>query len=535
MTTHITKPQCRLPVTRFSGTGCAQGEKTAVRRFEKIPDPVHTKPEFLIKFIIFVSIGVVILSAIMSFDRIESTHEFMNQNAWGSWFLLWGKIFLGVSLAAFLWRLYLVCRYRPAPACLDAQLPVCTVVVPAYNEGQQVLATLKSLAANDYPPEKLKIIAVDDGSADDTWHWIQSAKRELTGRILTIKLPVNRGKRHALYAGFQKSIGEVLVTVDSDSVVDRQTLRQLVSPFVQNQRVGAVAGNVRVLNRHKGIIPRMLDVIFVFSFDFMRASQSMVDTVMCTPGALSAYRRSVVMNVLEEWLGQTFFGKPANIGEDRAMTNLILREGHFVRFQQNAIVYTNVPVGYNNLCRMFLRWARSNIRESIVMSCFIFRRFRTDSMLGARINLILQLLSLTKSQALLAVTLICFVWQPTVFGVNILVGVVIGSSFPAVLYALKRRSSDCLLAYLYGIFWMIGLTWITPFALLTPHKSGWLTRQIKKTNAPSGEPVPAAFPGIRGSLVEVVPPSMNTSTANSLVAPYMLQPHCNRRVSAKSV
>ena len=351
---------------------------------------------------------------------------------------------------------------------------------------------------------------------------------------MTIKLPVNRGKRHALYAGFQKSIGEVLVTVDSNSVVDSQTLRQLVSPFIHDQRVGTVAGNVRVLNRHEGIIPRMLDVTFLFSFDFMRASQSMVNTVMCTPGALSAYRRPIIMKIMDQWLGQTFFGKPANIGEDRAMTNLILREGHFVHFQQNATVYTNVPIGYNNLYKMFLRWARSNIRESIVMSRFAFRRFRTESMLGARINLILHLLSLTKSQVLLVATLICFAWQPTVFGVNIMAGIVIGSSLSAMLYAVKRRSSECLMAYLYGIFWLIGLSWITPFALLTPHRSGWLTRQIKKTDAPATKLVPSAFPNILGALVEVVTSSKDDTAANSMVAPYMLQRSCDHPVSAKS-
>ena len=102
----------------------------------------------------------------------------------------------------------------------------------------------------------------------------------------------------------------------------------------------------------------------MFSFDFMRASQSMVKTVMCTPGALSAYRKSIVMGVLDEWVDQTFLGRPANIGEDRALTNLILRKGYDVVFQQSARVYTEVPVGYANLCKMYLRWARSNVREN---------------------------------------------------------------------------------------------------------------------------------------------------------------------------
>lgn len=332
------------------------------------------------------------------------------------------------------------------------QLPHCTVVVPAYNEGEQVLFTLRSLAASDYPSEKLRIVAVDDGSLDDTWRWISLAAQELQGKMIPIRLPFNQGKRHALYAGFQQSTGEVLVTVDSDSVVEPQTLRRLASPFIHDHRVGGVAGNVRVLNHHEGIIPRMLDVVFLYSFDFIRASQSVVNTVMCTPGALSAYRRDIVMQVLQEWRNQTFCGRPANIGEDRAMTNLILRNGYHIHFQRDAMVYTNVPVRYRNLCKMFLRWARSNVRETLVTSTFAFRKFREGSMIGARINLLLQLMTLTKSQILLLITLALFFSHPVMFGVNILISIVIASSLAAGLYGWRRRSTDALWSYLYGVF-----------------------------------------------------------------------------------
>jgi hyaluronan synthase len=386
-------------------------------------------------------------------------------------------VFAAINLTAFVWHLILFFRYRPAAACSNKKLPRCTVVVPAFNEGRQVLDTLRSLAASNYPANKLDIIAVDDGSADDTWYWICAAEKELRGRMTSIQLPKNRGKRRALEAGFSRATGDVLVTVDSDSIVEADTLRLLVSPIVRDSRVGAVAGNVRVLNRHEGIIPRMLDVLFVFSFDFIRAGQSELDTVMCTPGALSAYRRDIVARVLPEWIDQTFFGRPANIGEDRAMTNLILREGYHVTFQQNATVWTNVPTHYKNLCKMFLRWARSNIRETLAMCRFAFRRFRCSSMLGARINLLLQLLSMTKSQVLLVVTYFVLATHPSVLGLHTLTSIIVASMPTALLYFWRCKSSEGLWAFAYGIFWFFGLFWITPYALATPHRSGWLTRQ----------------------------------------------------------
>lgn len=77
---------------------------------------------------------------------------------------------------------------------------------------------------------------------------------------------------------------DVIVTVDSDSMVLPDTLRQLVSPLAQDPAIGAVAGNIRVSNMEEGLIPRMMDVNFVFNFDLMRAGQSVLRSVFCTPG-----------------------------------------------------------------------------------------------------------------------------------------------------------------------------------------------------------------------------------------------------------
>lgn len=380
-------------------------------------------------------------------------------------------------VAAVLWRLMLVMNYRPTPPAGDAELPTVTVIVPAYNEGSGVLSSLTSVAASDYPPEKLQIIGVNDGSRDDTWDWMCRAGVELGSRLELVNCPVNRGKRHALDEGFRRSRGQVLVTIDSDSVITRETLRCLVSPFVREANVGAVAGNVRVWNVDSGMIPRMLDVSFCFSFDFMRASQSRVNTVMCTPGALSAYRRDLVLKVLPEWLGQTFMGQPSVIGEDRALTNFILREGAHVVFQRNAVVFTVVPTQYRALCGMFLRWARSNVRETLHMTTFAFRRFRATPASGARINLLLQWSSMLVSQLLLVPLLFQCCINPLTNGLSVVTCAMTVALIPAFFYLMRTRTLNGLWAVQFAVFWLLALSWINLYALVTPHHSGWLTRQ----------------------------------------------------------
>ncbi|MGB5158832.1 glycosyltransferase family 2 protein [Desulfobacterium sp. N47] len=432
--------------------------------------------DMIIKISICLAMVSIVVMDIFFLERIAMIREEMRQNPYGRAFMLFALFFIAINIIEFLWRLYLVYKYKPASSLNDNDLLSCSVVVPAFNEGKQVYMTLKSLAESDYPLNKLQIIAVDDGSSDDTWDWISKAKRELGRKIIAIKLPQNKGKRHALYSGFQQSTGDVFVTVDSDSEVKPDTLKNLISPFAINSKIGAVSGSIRVLNRNEGIIPKMLDVIFLFSFDFIRASQSMVNTVMCTPGALSAYRKDVVAPVLLEWLNQTFFGKPSSIGEDRAMTNLIIREGYNVFYQQNSVAFTNVPVKYTNLCKMLLRWARSHIRETIVMSGFIFKKFRKDSALGARINFILSSIGIILSPLFIFVTISFCCWHIVEFGISILIGIIFTSSMASILYAKRCGNSDGLFAYLYGVFVLVSLSWISAYSLVTLHHSGWLTR-----------------------------------------------------------
>lgn len=374
--------------------------------------------------------------------------------------------------AVLIWRAILVRRYRPVLAPAADALPEVTVVVPAFNEGRQVYETLRSIAASNYPRDRLHVVAVDDGSSDDTWQWIARGKRDFGAEA--VRCPVNRGKRHALYEGFARARGEVIVTIDSDSEVRPDTIANLVAPLVADPEVGAVAGAVRVLNR-QAMIPRMLDVSFTYSFEFIRASESVLGAVVCCPGALSAYRRSLVEAVKDVWLTQQVFGRPANIGEDRALTNQVLRHGYRVVFQSNAVVYTDVPTSYPKLWRMLLRWARSNVRETFVLGTFVFRDFRRGSKAGIRLLFAQHTIAMVIAGLSFVPSLVVVALQPAIL-LWMACAALIVASVPSTVYAICRRPEHCLWGFAYGLVSTFGLTWITPLALLTPHRTSWLTR-----------------------------------------------------------
>ena len=425
---------------------------------------------------ILMAIGIYFFSVFSGdFDVIRSARL---STFWGTAFIVITTVLLVFKASLFLFMLYKYFKYKPVASVSDEELPKITVIVPAYNEGKQVWDTLISLAESDYPQDKLEILSIDDGSVDDTWKWMQDAKKQLGDRLVILQQPKNKGKRHALYRGFNIGKGDIFVTVDSDSIVNKDTLRHLVSPFVKNEDCGAVAGNIRVLNNKQAMLPKMLDVSFVLSFEFVRSAESSLNSVLCTPGALAAYRSIAVHKCLPEWINQKFMGKPSDIGEDRAMTNMILKQGKHVLFQKNAVAYTNVPEEYTGLYKMFIRWGRSNVRENLAMTKYVFTNFRDGKKSGLRVLFVSQFLEMLMSYPFLLIMIFFIATHPLLFFGSTFISILILSTFSVIFYSHRYKLSESIWAYSYSILYTFGLFWITPYAIATASRTGWLTRGL---------------------------------------------------------
>jgi len=392
------------------------------------------------------------------------------------WSMLWVRptiIWISMGLVLLLLRTVLWLLYRPFEAAREQDAPRLTVLIPAYNEGAMVEETIASIAAARYPHGRLQIIAIDDGSTDDTWGHIRNAALRFPGRVTPVRLSVNQGKRAALAEGFRRSVGEVIVTVDSDSIIERGALLAIAGPF-RDPRVGAVAGKVAVHNRMASLIPRMLHVRFILSFDYLRSAQSVFRTVYCCPGALAAYRASVVRQVLARWEHQKFLGTACTYGEDRALTNDILAAGYDTVYQRNAVVHTVVPETYSKLCRMFLRWDRSYIREELRFARIVWSRPPGSRALAFYESVITNL-RYPVGYASIALWAMNALKDPGSI-LRMLLAIMIVSLVYVLYYLRSERSWDFVFGILYAYFSFFALTWIFPYAAFTLRARGWLTR-----------------------------------------------------------
>ncbi len=225
-----------------------------------------------------------------------------------------------------------------------------SVLIPAWNEEVGILKTLNSVINTDYP--ELEIIVINDGSTDKTHqlvsNFIQDYERTPhqanTPVIKYLKLP-NGGKAKALNQGLCIATGEIVLTVDADSVMDKKMIANIVKRFT-DEKVAAVAGNVVVGNRKKPI-ELLQQLEYLHGFWFKRADSNF-NSVHVIGGAAAAYRKAILEEV---------GGFDENIiTEDVELSVRLLAMGYATRYAADAVVYTEGPSEWKCLCSQRLRW-----------------------------------------------------------------------------------------------------------------------------------------------------------------------------------
>jgi hyaluronan synthase len=268
-------------------------------------------------------------------------------------------------------RFALAALYRiPRDAGLEPDL---AIIVPAYNEGVAVARTIDACMSLQYPRDRLEIVVVNDGSTDDTWtNMLIAASCYPPGAVRCLHLGSNQGKRAAMAAGIRATSAEILIFVDSDSMPEPDGVRRLVQVFT-DPRVGAASGLTMVRNSEVNALTRMQQARYYVSFQLLKAAESVLGAVACNPGCFSAYRRSAVLMVLKRWEHQRFLGIECTFGDDRSLTNMILRKGWVSTYHSGAVAWTDVPENYRKFFKQQLRWKKSWLREGPLLLTHAWR------------------------------------------------------------------------------------------------------------------------------------------------------------------
>ena len=234
----------------------------------------------------------------------------------------------------------------------DNALPLISLVVPAYNEGVVIQAAIRSLLLLDYP--NYEILVIDDGSTDDTYEKALGVAREPHSIPIRVITKRNGGKAEALNTGMTAARGEFILNMDGDSKLSSNTLRACIRHF-DNPKIGAVAGNVKVINR-ENMWSNIQALEYVEGLAMARKAQSFLRIVNIIPGPLGMFRKTVLQQV-GGYDHDTF-------AEDCDLTLKMLMRGWQIAYEPAAVAWVETPSQLLNLLKQRYRWTRGILQAT---------------------------------------------------------------------------------------------------------------------------------------------------------------------------
>ncbi|RRK11541.1 glycosyltransferase [Lactiplantibacillus garii] len=244
-------------------------------------------------------------------------------------------------------------RSEHRPELTTQTSPLVSILVPAHNEEDTLKGAVASIAALHY--HHFEVILIDDKSDDQTLAMMYALQKTYRAKftIKVVPIDVNQGKANALNQGLKVAKGEYVLGIDSDSILDYQSLTELVETLNSDQRIGAVAGKPVVRNRTT-ILGRLQLLEYIGVIDIIKKAQAfLAGRITTVSGVIVAFRREA-LDAVGGW-------NAAVMTEDIDITWRMYRHGWQVRYEPRAICWILVPESIRNLVKQRQRWSRGGL------------------------------------------------------------------------------------------------------------------------------------------------------------------------------
>lgn len=271
------------------------------------------------------------------------------------------ELYLFAVYSAAIWVLWILKvvlsrRYRPFTGEFTGTT---SVVVPVVDEPLDLFRDVIGRMVDQGPGE---IIVVINGAPNAE---LAAVCDEFAPLVRWTHTPIP-GKRNAVMIGTEMSSGDITVLVDSDTVWTPGTLSELVRPFAE-ENVGGVTTRQRILQPERSWITRWADWLENSRALYSMPAQSVLGQVGCLPGRTIAFRREILVRVMDRFMTEKFMGVFLEVSDDRTLTNLTLKEGYRSVYQYSSLVYTDAPLQVKKLAKQQLRWARGSQYNTLRM------------------------------------------------------------------------------------------------------------------------------------------------------------------------
>lgn len=229
------------------------------------------------------------------------------------------------------------------------ELPSMTVSLPAYNESGTIRETIEGIFGQNYPGP-LEVVVCDDGSTDNTWEILNDLQATYN---LTIVQQENAGSAAARNTALAHGSHEIVLSMDTDTVLKENALYEAGASFERNPDVVAVGTNIGVLNPNESLWTKMQVYNYLLAMEIARMFQSQLGFVLVLSGGCSVFKREV----LEEIGG---WNTSQLLADDTDITVRIHEHGP-VTYNPNIHAYTEVPATFKALWIQRLRWRQHGV------------------------------------------------------------------------------------------------------------------------------------------------------------------------------
>ncbi len=217
-------------------------------------------------------------------------------------------------------------RLFPRPVRKGALTPTMTVVIAASNEEGRIGDRIENCLGLDYPPERLNVVVVSDGSTDKTAAIVAGYAERYPGRVALVALPERAGKATGLNAGVARATGEILLLGDARQRFDPGVARALARNF-DDSAVGAVSGELILLGPGGDEGATGLGAYWRYE-KFVRQAESRWRSSMGYTGAVCAVGRGLYTPL-----------PPDTLVDDLVVALRVIARGYRVVFEPEAKAY----------------------------------------------------------------------------------------------------------------------------------------------------------------------------------------------------
>ena len=221
--------------------------------------------------------------------------------------------------------------------------PTVSLILPAYNEEKTISKSIERGLNQNYKGN-IEIIVIDDGSTDKTYQIAKKYADEYNN-VKIIQHEENKGKSHALNAGFAEAKGDISIISDTDSILAPDLVSKMV-PHFKDPKVGMVAGMI-VIENEKNLLTRLQQIEYLFTQMIIRFCQSSHRNVLICPGAATAVRTHIAKRILLT---------DRTVAEDADFTFSVWKDGWKISQEPEALSYTEAPENFKGLLNQRKRW-----------------------------------------------------------------------------------------------------------------------------------------------------------------------------------